>query len=153
MAYTVGEMAKILHVAPSTLRYYDKEGLLPFVERSSGGIRLFKDSDFEWLSMIECMKQTGMPIKEIKTFIDLCMAGDSTISEQLNLIRWRSFKARWTCWTTRSGITAPHSKRAPAPFMRRFRRRKFPRSSVPFASGPRAQGKSKRSDTKLSAKN
>lgn len=83
MAYTVGEMAKILHVAPSTLRYYDKEGLLPFVERSSGGIRLFKDSDFEWLSMIECMKQTGMPM----TFIDLCMVGDSTISERLNLIR------------------------------------------------------------------
>lgn len=83
MAYTVGEMAKILHVAPSTLRYYDKEGLLPFVERSSGGIRLFKDSDFEWLSMIECMKQTGMPM----TFIDLCMAGDSTLSERLNLIR------------------------------------------------------------------
>ena len=66
MAYTVGEIAKMLHVAPSTLRYYDKEGLLPFVERSSGGIRLFKDSDFEWLSMIECMKQTGMPIREIK---------------------------------------------------------------------------------------
>ena len=83
MAYTVGEMAKILHVAPSTLRYYDKEGLLPFVERSSGGIRLFKDSDFEWLSMNECMKQTGMPM----TFIDLCMAGDSTLSERLNLIR------------------------------------------------------------------
>lgn len=73
----------MLHVAPSTLRYYDKEGLLPFAERSSGGIRLFKDSDFEWLSMIECMKQTGMPM----TFIDLCMAGDSTLSERLNLIR------------------------------------------------------------------
>ena len=70
-------------MAPSTLRYYDKMGLLPFVERSSGGIRLFKDSDFEWLSMIERMKQTGMPM----TFIDLCMAGDSTISERLNLIR------------------------------------------------------------------
>lgn len=83
MAYTVDETAKILHVAPSTLRYYDKVGLLPSVERSSGGIRLFKDSGFEWLSMIECMKQTGMPM----TFIDLCMAGDSTISERLNLIR------------------------------------------------------------------
>ena len=83
MAYTVGEMAKRLGVPASTLRYYDKEGLLPFVERSSGGIRLFKDSDFEWLSMIECMKQTGMPM----TFIDLCMAGDSTLSERLNLIR------------------------------------------------------------------
>ena len=83
MVYTVGEMAKLLDIPASTLRYYDKEGLLPFVERSSGGIRLFKDSDFEWLSIIECMKQTGMPM----TFIDLCMAGDSTISERLNLIR------------------------------------------------------------------
>ena len=49
MLYTVGETAKIVGVAPSTLRYYDKEGLLPFVERSTGGIRVFKESDFEWL--------------------------------------------------------------------------------------------------------
>ena len=45
MFYTIGEMAQKLNVAPSTLRYYDKEGLLPFVERSSGGIRMFKDED------------------------------------------------------------------------------------------------------------
>lgn len=44
MPYTVGEMAKMLDVPASTLRYYDKEGLLPFVARSSGGIRLFQDS-------------------------------------------------------------------------------------------------------------
>ena len=49
MTYTVGEMAKLLGVPSSTLRYYDKEGLLPFVERSAGGIRVFKDEDFEWL--------------------------------------------------------------------------------------------------------
>ena len=48
MVYTVGEMAKKLDVPASTLRYYDKEGLLPFVERSSGGIRMFQESDFEW---------------------------------------------------------------------------------------------------------
>ena len=53
MFYTVGEMAKRLGVAPSTLRFYDKEGMLPFVERSNGGIRVFKDSDFEWLLIIE----------------------------------------------------------------------------------------------------
>ena len=47
MYYTVGETACRLGVAASTLRYYDKEGLLPFVERSSGGIRMFKESDFE----------------------------------------------------------------------------------------------------------
>lgn len=70
MLYTVGEMAKRLHVPPSTLRYYDKEGLLPFVERSGGGIRMFKDSDLEWLNIISCLKQAGMSIKDIKTFID-----------------------------------------------------------------------------------
>lgn len=86
MFYTVGEMAKKLNVAPSTLRYYDKEGLLPFVERSSGGIRMFQDSDFEWLSIIECLKKTGMPIKEIKHFIDWCVEGDSTIDNRLALI-------------------------------------------------------------------
>lgn len=86
MFYTVGETAKMLNVAPSTLRYYDKEGLLPFVERSGGGIRMFKDEDFSWLRIIECLKQTGMPIKEIKKFIDWCVEGDSTIEQRLELI-------------------------------------------------------------------
>lgn len=86
MLYTVGEMAKKLNVAPSTLRYYDKEGLLPFVERSDGGIRMFKDEDFEWLHIIECLKKTGMSIKDIKTFIDWCIEGDSTIEQRLQLI-------------------------------------------------------------------
>lgn len=89
MPYTVGEMAKQIGVAPSTLRYYDKEGLLPFVERSGGGIRLFKDSDREWLAVIECLKKTGMPIREIKRFVDLCREGDATIDERLQLIKRR----------------------------------------------------------------
>lgn len=89
MPYTVGEMAKQIGVAPSTLRYYDKEGLLPFVERSGGGIRLFKDSDREWLAVIECLKKTGMPIREIKRFVDLCREGDVTIDERLQLIKRR----------------------------------------------------------------
>lgn len=86
MFYTIGEMAKKMGVAPSTLRYYDKEGLLPFVERSGGGIRMFKGEDIEWLSIIECLKKTGMPIKEIKQFIDWCIEGDSTIDKRLELI-------------------------------------------------------------------
>ena len=87
MIYTVGEMAKKIGVAPSTLRYYDKEGLLPFVERSSGGIRVFKEADYEWLKVIECLKKTGMPFKDIKTFIEIAMQGDETIDERLELIR------------------------------------------------------------------
>lgn len=86
MIYTVGEMAKKIGVAPSTLRYYDKEGLLPFVERSGGGIRMFRDSDLESINIIECLKKTGMTIKEIKQFIDWCREGDSTIDERLALI-------------------------------------------------------------------
>ena len=85
--YTVGEMARMLHVPASTLRYYDKQGLLPFVERSPGGIRVFKDSDFEWLRIIECMKKAGMSLKDIRIYIELAMQGDSTIDARLAMFR------------------------------------------------------------------
>ena len=86
MFYTIGEMARKLNVAPSTLRYYDKEGLLPFVERSSGGIRMFKDEDMEWLRLLGCLKKAGMPLKEIRSFMDWSRQGDATISQRLELI-------------------------------------------------------------------
>ncbi|MCI8304337.1 MAG: MerR family transcriptional regulator [Lawsonibacter sp.] len=86
MFYTIGEMAQKLNVAPSTLRYYDKEGLLPFVERSSGGIRMFKDEDMEWLRMLGCLKKAGMPLREIRTFMDWSRQGDATIDQRLDLI-------------------------------------------------------------------
>jgi len=85
MLYTVGEVAKILSVAPSTLRYYDKEGLLPFVERSNKGVRMFKDEDFEWLYIINCLKKTGLSIKDIKSFVDMSIIGDETIEQRLKL--------------------------------------------------------------------
>ena len=87
MIYTVGEIAKKLNVAASTLRYYDKEGLLPFIERSSGGIRMFKENDFSWLQLIGWLKKTGMSIKHIKHFMDCCMEGDSKIDERLSIIK------------------------------------------------------------------
>ena len=87
MYYTIGEAAKRMNLSTSALRYYDKEGLLPFVERTSGGIRMFQDEDFDWLEIIECLKKTGMPIKEIKEFVDWSMEGDSTIDTRLELIK------------------------------------------------------------------
>lgn len=86
MFYTVGEMAKRLGVAASTLRYYDNEGLLPFVERSSSGVRMFKDADYEWLQIIECLKKTGMRLSDIRHFVEMSMQGDDTIDERLALI-------------------------------------------------------------------
>lgn len=86
MSYTIGEIARRFDLSPSTLRYYDKEGLLPFVERTANGTRLFEEKDLEWLHIIECLKKTGMSIKNIKTFIDWCIEGDSTIEQRLSLI-------------------------------------------------------------------
>lgn len=85
MTYTVGEMAKLLNIAPSTLRYYDREGLLPFVGRSVGGARVFTEKDCGWLQIISCLKSAGMPIKEIRRYIDLAMAGDDTIDDRLRM--------------------------------------------------------------------
>lgn len=79
MVYTVGEMAKLLGVPASTLRYYDKEGLLPFVERSSGGIRMFREEDLERLQVIGCMKKAGMSIRDIRRYMELAMEGNDTI--------------------------------------------------------------------------
>lgn len=89
MLYTVGEMAKVLGVPASTLRYYDKEGLLPFVERSSGGIRMFSERDYEWLRVIECLKQSGLSIREIREFIRMAMEGDASLTGRLELFQAR----------------------------------------------------------------
>lgn len=65
----------------STLRYYDKEGLFPHMERSSG-IRKFSESEIEALRVIECLKKTGMEIKDLKPFMDWCAEGPSTYSNR-----------------------------------------------------------------------
>ena len=77
--YTIKEVSEKTGLSIYTLRYYDKEGLLPFVERSESGIRQFTDADLEWLSTICCLKDTGMPLKEIKEYIDLFLEGTSTL--------------------------------------------------------------------------
>ncbi|WP_338779588.1 MerR family transcriptional regulator [Metabacillus sp. FJAT-52054] len=83
--YSISEAAKELNLTVYTLRYYDKEGLLPFVERTASGTRLFKESDISALKVIECLKSTGMPIKEIKSFIDWCSDGDSTLQQRYDM--------------------------------------------------------------------
>lgn len=85
MYYTISQVAEKSGLTAHTLRYYDKEGLLPFVERSAAGIRRFKEIDLEWLGIINCLKETGLPVKEIKKFIDWCMEGDSALEQRYNV--------------------------------------------------------------------
>ncbi|MCY7784026.1 MULTISPECIES: MerR family transcriptional regulator [unclassified Bacillus (in: firmicutes)] len=83
--YSISEVAKQFNLTSHTLRYYDKEGLLPFVERTPSGIRLFKESDMGAIQIIECLKSSGMPIKKIKKFIDWCSEGDSTLQQRYEM--------------------------------------------------------------------
>lgn len=87
--YSISEAAKELNVTAYTLRYYDKEGLMPFVERTASGQRLFKESDIAALKVIECLKSTGMQIKEIKTFIDWVTDGDTTLQQRFDMFMER----------------------------------------------------------------
>src|SRR3954471_8195856 len=87
--YSISEVAKELNLTVYTLRYYDKEGLIPYVERTPSGTRMFKESDIGALKVIECLKSTGMPIKEIKNFIDWCSEGDSTLQQRYDMFMER----------------------------------------------------------------
>ena len=79
MGYSIAEVAEKMNLTAYTLRYYEKEGLLPFVDRSDSGIRNFQDKDLEWLELICCLKNTGMSIKKIKEVISLYLEGDGTL--------------------------------------------------------------------------
>lgn len=85
MTYSIGEVSEMTNISVSTLRYYDKEGLLPLVNRTTGNIRVFDETDIECIKMIECLKTTGMPLKDIKLFFEWCEEGDSTIEKRYNL--------------------------------------------------------------------
>ncbi|MFD1184335.1 MerR family transcriptional regulator [Paenibacillus timonensis] len=82
MKYSIHEVATKFGLTAHTLRYYDKEGLLPFIGREPSGTRIFTEKDLEWLTMICCLKDTGMPIKEIKQYADWCAKGMETLEER-----------------------------------------------------------------------
>ena len=83
MEYTIGQVAKLTGLSISTIRYYDKEGLLNGINRKSG-IRSFNDKDLNTIRVIECLKNSGMLIKEIRNFMKLCEEGDSSLNERYN---------------------------------------------------------------------
>lgn len=86
MEYTIKQAAEKMHLTAYTLRYYEKEGLLPYVERDSAGNRLFTDNDMERLGLICCLKNTGMPIRQIKKFIQWSIEGDNTLESRMHML-------------------------------------------------------------------
>ena len=87
--YTIKEISQKINLPASTIRYYDKEGLLPFVQRAESGYRLFSDRDLGLLRMIECLKSTGMSIKDIKQFCSWIQMGDASLDQRLAMFHER----------------------------------------------------------------
>lgn len=82
--YTIGQVSERFHIPISTLRYYDKEGLFPEIQRTSG-IRRFGEKEIDALRVIECLKKSGLEIKDIKQFMEWCIQGSETYPQRLNL--------------------------------------------------------------------
>ena len=88
MPYTIKDMSELTGLPASTLRYYDKQGLLPNLKRDGNNIRIFSDEDYASLRLIDCLKRSGLSIKDIKKFID--MAGkEEALTGRLEIFRKR----------------------------------------------------------------
>ena len=92
MNYSIGEVSRMFDLPASTLRYYDKEGLLPHIQRQGTGIRRFDQRTIEALRVIECLKKSGMEIKDIKQFMAWCAEGPATYGQRLELFRQQRAK-------------------------------------------------------------
>lgn len=84
MTYSISEVSKKFNISPFTLRFYDKQGLMPFVKRDAAGRRSFSEEDLEFISLIICLKQSGLELEEIRQFVEMTQQGDATLAERLN---------------------------------------------------------------------
>ncbi len=87
MGYTVKQISEKTNLKPHVLRYYEKEGLLPHVHRTQGGIRHYTDEDLDWIGLICCLKNTGMSIKQIHDFVNLSLQGPDTLQQRCEMLK------------------------------------------------------------------
>lgn len=83
--YTIKDVSERFSIPASTIRYYEKEGLLPYTERSDSGYRVFNENDIMTLRVVECLKKTGMSIKGIRHYFELVKMGEDTLEDRYEL--------------------------------------------------------------------
>lgn len=86
MGYSIKEVSEKLNISQYTLRYYEKEGLIPNVERNYSGRRVYSDNDLIWIQLIGCMRATGMSIAYIKNYVELTVQGKGTLLKRRDII-------------------------------------------------------------------
>lgn len=80
--FLIGDITKMYGISQDTLRYYDKAGLLPFIKKNKAGRREFTEDDLGYIEVIDCLKRSGIPVKEIAKFMDWCVEGDKTLPQR-----------------------------------------------------------------------
>lgn len=85
--YRIGEVAKLYNLTTSTIRFYEEIGLFPNLKRSAGGLRMFSAEELACIEDVECLKKTGMSLKDIADYIKWKQAGDSSLLQRLELIK------------------------------------------------------------------
>jgi len=85
MNYSIGEFSKISGIGIHTLRYYEEESLI-IPKRDKNNRRFYSEKDFSWIEFIKRLKDTGMPIKEIKIYAQLRAKGNSTLDQRMKML-------------------------------------------------------------------
>lgn len=85
--YRIGEVAKLYNLTTPTIRFYEEIGLFPNLKRSAGGLRMFSAEELACIEDVECLKKTGMSLKDIADYIKWKQAGDSSLLQRLELIK------------------------------------------------------------------
>lgn len=87
ITYSIGQVAKMFNLSVPTLRYYDQEHLIPRLNKTESGIRRFTKENVTAVQVIECLKSAGMPIKDIKQFMQKVEQGDDTLNDRLEMFK------------------------------------------------------------------
>ncbi len=82
----IAEAAAMCGLPPDTIRFYEKSGMLPEIHRSADGHRKFKPSDIDWITLLYWLRETGMPLKQMKRFTRLAKQGGNTRSERRQIL-------------------------------------------------------------------
>ena len=85
--YSAKETAQMTGLSTATLRYYEKEKLLPQIARNSQKYRQYTDEDIEWIKMIQCMRMANIPIRSIKQYVELLIQGGKTLKQRYDMVQ------------------------------------------------------------------
>jgi DNA-binding transcriptional MerR regulator len=84
--YTISEVADFTGLSAHTLRWYERIGLMPHVDRSHTGQRRFSNRDLDWLAFVGKLRLTGMPVADMVRYAELVRAGDHTFAQRQALL-------------------------------------------------------------------